>query len=110
MSDINTATISGRIGADPIMNFFETGSVNCEISVGVNKYNTKKKVEEATWHIARAWGKKAEYIGEYAKKGCAVIITGSLEKDVYKDKDGKTRATSFILIDNIKILTKKEED
>lgn len=110
MSDINTVNISGRIGAEPIVKYFETGSVSSEISIAVNKYDVKKGEEKTTWHIARAWGKKAEYIGEYAKKGCAVIITGSLEKDVYKDKDGKTRATSYILIDRIKILTKKEED
>ena len=110
MSDINTVTISGRIGADPIVKYFETGSVNCEISVAVNKYDSKEQKEKTTWHVCRAWGKKAEYIGEYAKSGCAVILTGSLEKDVYKDKEGKTRANSYILIDRIKILTKKEEN
>lgn len=110
MSDINTVTISGRIGADPIIKYFETGAVNCEISVAVNKYSAKDQQEKTTWHVCKAWEKKAEYIGEYAKQGCAVVITGSIEKDVYKDKEGKTRANSYILIDRIKILTKKEEN
>lgn len=110
MSDINTVNITGRIGAEPIVKYYETGSVSSEISIAVNKYNVKAGEDKTTWHIARAWGKKAEYIGEFAKVGCAVVITGSLEKDVYKDKDGKTRAISYILIDRIKILTKKEEN
>lgn len=109
MSDINTVNISGRLGADPIIKYFESGSVTAEISIAVNKYNSKEGKETATWHVARAWGKRAEYIGEYAKSGDAVIITGSLEKDVYKDKDGKTRANSYILISQIKTLPRKEE-
>lgn len=110
MSDINNVVISGRLGNDPIIKYYETGAVLSEISVGVNRYSTKDKEEKVTWHICRAWGKKAEYIGEYAKKGSAVLVTGSIEKDIYQDKDGKTRAISYILIKEIKILTKKEEN
>lgn len=106
MSDINTVTISGRLGNAPIIKYFETGSVTCELSVGVNKYNSKKQEEEVTWHICRAWGKKAEYISEYAKKGSVVLITGSLEKDVYEDKEGKNRANSYVLIEQIKVIPK----
>ena len=110
MSDINNVVISGRLGNDPIVRYYETGSVSSEISVGVNRYSTKEQQEKVTWHICRAWGKKAEYIGEYAKQGSAVVITGSIEKDVYVDKEGKNRAISYINIQNIKILTKKEEN
>lgn len=109
MSDINTVCISGRLGTDPEMKYFESGNVSCEISVAVNKYSSKKKVEEPTWHICRAWGKFAEYIGEYARSGSMVFINGSLEKDVFEDTDGKKRAISYILIDRIKIIPKKEE-
>lgn len=102
MSDINTVTISGRLGNDPIVRWYETGSVSSEISVGVNRYSSKEQQEKVTWHICRAWGKKAEYIGEYAKKGSVVLVTGSIEKDIYQDKEGKTRAISYTNIQNIK--------
>lgn len=42
MSDINNVFLTGRIGADPNMKYFESGSVKTSISVGVNRWNKKK--------------------------------------------------------------------
>lgn len=42
MSDINTICISGRLGEDPTVKYFESGSIKTTLSIGVNRYNAKK--------------------------------------------------------------------
>ena len=110
MSDINTICISGRLGEDPTVNYFESGSIKTTLSIGVNRYNAKKKAEEVTWHKAVAWGKKAEFIAEVAKSGALVYIQGSLQKDTYKDEQGHNRASVYILIEEIKVNNKRNKD
>ena len=108
MGDINIVCISGRLGEDPKLKYFESGAVKVDISIGVNKYNAKKQAEEVTWYKAVAWSKKAEYIAQVAKCGALVCIQGSLQKDTYKDEQGNNRASVYILIDEIKISNKRE--
>ena len=109
MSDINTICISGRLGEDPKIKYFESGNVKVDLSVGVNRYNSKKQAEEVTWHKAVAWGKKADFIAEVAKSGALVFIQGSLQKDTYQDENGNNRANTYVLIDEIKISNKKDK-
>ena len=110
MSDVNTICISGRLGEDPTVNYFESGSIKTPLSIGVNRYNAKKKAEEVTWHQAVAWGKKAEFIAEVAKSGALVYIQGSLQKDTYKDEQGNNRASVYILIEEVKVNNKRNKD
>ena len=110
MSDINTICISGRLGEDPAVKYFETGSIKTTLSIGVNRYNAKKQAEEVTWHKAVAWGKKAEFVAEVAKSGALVYIQGSLQKDTYKDEQGNNRASVYILIEEIKVNNKRNKD
>lgn len=46
MSDINTICISGRLGEDPKVKYFESGSVKVDLSIGVNRYNAKKRTKK----------------------------------------------------------------
>ena len=110
MSDINTICISGRLGEDPAVKYFESGSIKTTLSIGVNRYNGKKQAEEVTWHKAIVWGKKAEFIGEVAKSGALVCIQGSLQKDTYQDENGNNRASVYILVEEIKITNKRQSD
>lgn len=110
MSDVNSVFLTGRMGANPDMKYFETGSVKTSISIGVNKWNGKKEKEEVTWFDCVAWGKKAEFLGEVAKKGASVFVAGSLQKDVYQDESGKNCSRTYVLINEIKINNKKVDE
>jgi len=109
MSDINTVCISGRLGEDPKLKYFESGALKADLSVGVNKYSAKQEKEVVTWHKVTAWGNKAKYISDVAKSGAFVVIQGTLEKDTYQDEAGNNRASVYVLVDEIKIQNKKEQ-
>lgn len=109
MSDINKICLSGRLGENPKIKYFESGAVKVDLSIGVNHYNAKKEAEEVTWHKAVVWGRKAEYLAEVAKTGALVFLIGSLQKDTYKDEQGNNRANVYILADEVKVSNKRNQ-
>lgn len=107
MSDINSVHITGNIGQAPEIKYFESGSVVCNFSVAVNKWQGKDKGEQTIWLDCRAWGKKADFIAEYAKSGSLVMVEGRLGVDNYKTQDGTKRTKIYINVVEIKVIDKK---
>lgn len=108
MSDINQVFLSGRLGQDPKMKYFGSLAKNVNISIGVNRWSQKEEKENIAWFNCVAWGSKAEFIGEYIKKGDLVFVTGSLQKDVWEDEQGNKKSNTYILIEKIKTQSKKQ--
>ncbi len=82
-NEINQATIVGRVGKDPELRYFESGSSMATFSVAVNR-PTKNK--ETDWFDIKLWGKSAEIAGEYVRKGSLVGIIGQVDFDSWNDK------------------------
>lgn len=108
MSDINKVFITGNVGKDAEIRYFESGKVVVNFSVAVNEFAGQTKGIITHWFDCRAWGKKAEFIGEYAKSGCMVMIDGHLGVDSYQAQDGTNRTKVIINVDEIKIIGKKQ--
>ncbi len=108
MSDINKVCITGHIGKNPEIKYFESGSVVVNFSVAVSEWAGQSKGEVTYWFDCRAWSKRAEFIGEYAKSGSLVMIEGSLKVDSYKAQDGTNRQKVYINVNEIKVVEKKQ--
>lgn len=108
MADINQVFLTGRLGQAPDMKYFESGSKRVVISVGVNRYSKREDKEIVTWFNCVAWGTKAEFIAEYLQKGDLVFVSGSLQKEVWKDEQGNQKSNTYILIEEIKSQSKKQ--
>lgn len=107
MSDINNVFISGNVGQNPALKFFDSGKCVCNFSVAVDEWAGQTKGTVTNWFDCRAWGKKAEYIGEYAKSGSLVMVSGRLGVDSYTAQDGTKRSKTIINVEEIKIVDKK---
>ena len=107
MSDINNVFISGNVGQNPSLKFFDSGKCVCNFSVAVDEWAGQTKGTVTNWFDCRAWGKKAEYIGEYAKSGSLVMVGGRLGVDNYQAQDGTKRSKVYINVEEIKIVDKK---
>lgn len=83
MADTNVVVISGRITRDPELKTSQTGMTYCQFTIA----NSRKK-DESNFFNFTAFGKTAEYLNSYAKKGSYVIATGSVEQRKYTNKDG----------------------
>lgn len=107
MSDINVVTITGHIGNDPEIKYFDSGSVVTNFSVAIDEWQGQEKGSKTTWIDCRAWGKRAEFIAEYVKKGSLVMICGRLSVENWQAQDGTKRSKTLVIVNEIKSVEKK---
>ena len=83
--ECNNITIAGNLGRDPeIRHVGEKSTPLTKVSVAVRR---RSKGQDATdWFNVSVWGKTAEFLAEYGKKGDPVIITGAMTSNKVDDK------------------------
>ena len=107
----NSVNLIGHLGADPEVKRLEGGKVvaNCSLATNESYRNAKgEKVISTQWHRLVAWGKTAEYLEKYARKGTDMAIEGKLTHRSYEDKEGITRYITEIVINEALLLSKSE--
>jgi single-strand DNA-binding protein len=106
--DLNSVTIVGRTGQDPELKYFESGSVKVSFSLAVNRGGSQHK--ETDWFNIEAWGRTAEVVGEYLKKGREAAVHGKLAVRSYKDDAGNEREFLSVVATDVKFLGSKREN
>lgn len=97
---MNKAMIIGRLGQDPEMRYTSSGDPVCNFSVATSeryKDRAGEQKEVTEWHNVTAYGKPAEIINQYAKKGSQIYVGGKLKTDKW-EKDGQTHYSTKIII------------
>lgn len=109
---LNKVILIGRLTRDPDMRFTPSGQPVSNFSVATDETYVGKdgqKVEKAEFHRIVAWGKQAEFCGNYLSKGRLVYVEGKLETRKWTDKDGAEKYTTEIKADNVQALDRKPE-
>ena len=107
---VNKVYIIGRLGQDPECKPVSSGMV-AKFTVATSesyidkKTNEKKELTE--WHKVTAWGKLAEIIQKYVKKGSLVHIEGKIKTDKFTDKEGNERYMTGIVANSLMMLDSK---
>jgi single-strand DNA-binding protein len=107
----NSVTLIGNLGKDPVKKGSKQNSVT-SFSLATNEsYNNKdgEKVTTTQWHRCVAFGKKAETLVQYAKKGSKLAVQGKIKYDRYTDKDGIERLSIDIVVNDFVLLDQKPE-
>lgn len=107
---MNSVILIGNLGQDPEMKYFDSGSTVTKFSLALRGYNKKEEKEVTDWVSCEAWGKTAELIGEYCKKGHKLAIEGSLKTQKWEDSDGNKKSKTFVLVSRVEFLTSKNSD
>lgn len=86
---LNKTQLIGNLTRDPELKALPSGQQVCTFTVATNEtFNKEGKKEERTeFHNVVAWGKTAENIARYMKKGSQVYIEGKLQTRSWEDKD-----------------------
>ena len=89
MSDINSISISGRLGANCELRYTSSNNpvANLRVASGRVFSSNGDKQEETTWVRVTVWGKLAEACYKHLGKGSRVGLTGRLQQVKYTDKD-----------------------
>jgi len=96
----------GRLTKDPQVRVLDSGMAVCNFMIANSR--TYKGKEESLFVGVTAWGKTAELIGKYCRKGSPVLIEGRLKYDNW-EKDGAKQSRIAIVCENVQFLGKKAE-
>jgi single-strand DNA-binding protein len=112
MASVNKAIIVGNLGRDPEIRYLPSGDAVANIAVATSykskDKNTGEQKELTEWHRILFFGKLAEIVGQYLKKGSSVYVEGRLQTRKYTDKDGVEKFATDIVAESMQMLGGKQ--
>jgi single-strand DNA-binding protein len=110
----NHVQLIGNLGNAPERIGNQNGSENAMVRFRLatnesylNKNN--ERVENTQWHTCLVYGKKAEVLQQYCRKGSKLAVQGRLRYNEYKDKEGVTRLATSIQVSDFLFLDGKKQ-
>ncbi|PND29964.1 single-stranded DNA-binding protein [Achromobacter pulmonis] len=113
MASLNRATLIGNLGKDPEVRYTAEGAAVCSVLIATTHQwkdkATGERREETEWHRVVFYGRLAEIVGEYLRKGRTVFVEGRLKTRKWQDADtGTDRYTTEIIADQMQMLGDRE--
>lgn len=113
MASVNKAIIVGHLGQDPEIRYTSNGDAAANISVATSEQwkdkSTGEQKEQTEWHRVSFFGKPAEVVCQYLKKGSQIYVEGKIRSKKYTDKQGIERTAFEIIAESFKMLGSKLE-
>jgi len=107
MASLNKVFLMGNLTRDPELRYIPSGSAVASFTVAMNriyKLQTGEKKEEVSFVKVVVWGRMAEVVGEYLKKGSPVFVEGRLQSRSWDGPDGQKRSTLEVIALNVQFL------
>ncbi|MEI7297090.1 single-stranded DNA-binding protein [Paraburkholderia tropica] len=108
MASVNKVILVGNLGADPEVRYLPSGDAVANIRLATtDRYKDKASGEfkEMTeWHRVVFFGRLAEIVSEYLKKGSSVYIEGRIRTRKWQAQDGTDRYSTEIVADQMQML------
>jgi len=106
---MNKVIMMGRLTRDPEVRYSQGGSQTAvgRFSIAVDRRFKRDGQPEADFFNCTTFGKQAEFVEKYLKKGTKIVISGSVQNDNYTDKDGNQRYSVQIICDEIEFAESK---
>lgn len=109
---INSVTLVGRLTKDIEVRYTQSEKAVGNFTLAINRRFKNQNGEYETDFIdCVVFGKQAETMAQYTKKGDLIGVEGSIQKRAYEDKEGNKRYATEIMVEKITFLqtNKKEE-
>jgi single-strand DNA-binding protein len=111
MASVNKVILIGTLGRDPEVRYAPSGDAIANVSLATSeqwKDKSGEKQQKTEWHRISFFGRQAEIVGEYLKKGSQIYVEGRLQTREW-EKDGIKRYTTEIVCDRMQMLSKKQD-
>ena len=100
---INKVILIGNLGADPEIRYMPNGNAVANVSIATSESwkdrNTGEPQERTEWHRVVFFGKLAEVVGQYLRKGSKLYVEGRLQTRKWQGQDGQDRYTTEVVVD-----------
>jgi len=103
---VNQVEIIGYLSADPDIHQTATGKFVANFTIPTSRKWGEKDVTE--WHKIVAWGKVAEVVSRYLKKGSLIRVEGFLSTNAWEDKNGAKHYKTEIIANQITMLGNRQ--
>lgn len=108
---VNRALLLGNVGDDPEVRATSGGKRVAKLSLATNQSWTDAsgaKKEATQWHSVQCWGKLADVVEQYVRKGDRLYIEGRIEYNKVEGDDGKARYYTNIVASELVMLGGKD--
>ncbi|MDP6459344.1 MAG: single-stranded DNA-binding protein [Candidatus Hydrothermarchaeota archaeon] len=112
MPGVNKVVLVGNLGKTPELKKADNGETYVRTSLATNERRKKRSggwEDHAEWHQLVFFGKTAETLSRYCKKGKLIYVEGRLQTQKWEDEEGITRWSTNILCSKMVMFGKKEE-
>ena len=110
---VNRMTLMGNLGADPDTRYLPDRTLVTNLSVATSEVwtdkNTNQKREKTEWHRVVAFGKTAEIIAQYCRKGSKIYVEGKLQTRKWTDQQNIERYTTEVIVQELQLVASGSE-
>lgn len=104
---MNSVQLVGRLVRDPEIRYSDAGTSIARFSVAVDRRFKNENGPSADFPSCIAFGKTAEFIEKYFRKGMRIGAQGRIQTGSYKNQDGATVYTTDVVIENCEFVESK---
>jgi single-strand DNA-binding protein len=108
MANFNKVILAGNLTRDPELRYTPKGTAIARIGLAINRsWRTEagEQKEEVTFVDVDAFGRQAETIGQYFKKGRPILIEGRLKYDAWEDKQsGQKKSKLGVVLEGFQFM------
>ena len=106
---MNKVILTGRLTRDPELRYTASNKAVCDFTIATNRPVVREGERVADFINCRVWNKSAENLVKYQTKGNMIAVSGRMQVDRYEDKEGNTRYSNYVLVEDLEYLESKKE-
>jgi single-strand DNA-binding protein len=108
---LNKAMLIGNLTRDPELRSIPSGTQVASFSIATNrvwKDKNGQKQESADYHNIVVFGRQAETVSQYLRKGASVLVEGRMQTRSWDAADGQKKYRTEIIADRVQFGPRKE--
>ncbi|MEC8190136.1 MAG: single-stranded DNA-binding protein [Verrucomicrobiota bacterium] len=113
MASFNKVILMGNLTRDPEMRVTPNGHSICKLGLAVSRtFSTRdgERREETAFVDIDAFGKQAEVIAKYMRKGRPIMVEGRLKFDQWESNEGQKRTKLGVVLENFQFLGSRDDN
>lgn len=106
---MNKCILIGRLTRDPELRYTQYGTPVCSESLAVRRPTARDGEDDADFINITIWGKAAENLAKYKRKGGQIAIEGRLQVSNYTDREGAKRWKTEVVANSVEFIGSRDE-
>lgn len=106
---MNKLVLMGRLSRDPEVRYTQGEKSTAVARFGI-AVDRRGKDEKADFFNVTAFGKTAEFVEKYLKKGTKICLAGRIQQEEWTDKEGQKRTAVGVIAEEVEFCESKKQE